>query len=115
MTQKVLTVLLLLTGEILTILIELFYARSAGKEISTKYSLFSYLGIFIAGVFLIQGYRIGQSAFNNIWVIVAVSLTSILVVEPILAMVIFSDKPTLGSIIGFTLGLIGMVCSLTIK
>jgi len=68
--------------------------------------------IALAGGFLIAGYMLGFNAFKNIWIVSVASITSILIVEPILAWTIFHQIPTIGTIIGFILGAIGLFLSI---
>jgi hypothetical protein len=68
--------------------------------------------IVFAGVFLIVGYMMGFSAFKNIWIVSVASITSILIIEPILAYTVFQQLPTKGAIIGLILGILGFISSM---
>jgi drug/metabolite transporter (DMT)-like permease len=55
---------------------------------------------------------LGYRAFKNIWIVSAILVTSILVVEPTLAWFLFKEIPTLGASIGIGLGVIGLIVAL---
>ncbi|HEV8601288.1 MAG TPA: hypothetical protein VGQ87_01680 [Patescibacteria group bacterium] len=69
----------------------------------------------LTGAFLISGYLLGIKAFQNIWIVSVISITSILILEPILAYSIFRQMPTRGALIGLTLGALGFASALLIK
>jgi hypothetical protein len=71
-----------------------------------------FLVMVIAGGFLIAGYMLGFRAFKNIWVVSVISITSILVIEPILAYAVFRQMPTTGAIVGFVFGVLGAIAAL---
>jgi hypothetical protein len=108
--QKVAVLLLLFIGEALTIYAEIAGAKS--QQLANQPVLqifFKMFSIFcLAGVFLISGYAFGFKVFKNIWVVSAASITSILIIEPIVAWTIFHQLPTTGAIVGFVLGAIGL-------
>ena len=68
----------------------------------------AFLIIAIAGGTVLFGYMLGINVFKNIWVVSVISITSILLMEPILAWVFFKQIPTPGAIVGFILGAIGL-------
>jgi hypothetical protein len=111
---KILAVLLLIIGESLSIYAEMVSARSV--NLSKNPLLFVFLKMFlmmtVAGGFLLLGYILGFGAFKNIWIVSVASITSILVVEPILAWTMFRQIPTIGAIIGLALGVIGFVVAM---
>ncbi len=74
-----------------------------------------FLLITLAGGFLILGYMLGFKFFKNIWIVNAASITSILIVEPIIAWTIFHQLPTKGAIIGFFLGAVDLFLSIFLK
>jgi hypothetical protein len=112
--SKILVLVLLFFGEALAIYAEMIGARS--NHISTQpfFQIFlkMFLLITLAGGFLIAGYMLGFNAFKNIWIVSVISITAILIAEPILAWTIFQQTPTTGAIIGFILGAIGLLISL---
>lgn len=108
--SKILVLVLLFVGEALAIYAEMVGAKS--NAIASQPFLQIFLKMFLlfalAGGFLIAGYMLGFNAFKNIWIVSAVSITSILIVEPILAWTIFHQVPTAGAIGGFVLGAVGL-------
>jgi hypothetical protein len=112
--SKILVLILLFAGEALSIYAEMVGARS--NHIASQPFLQIFLKMFLlitlAGGFLIAGYMLGFGAFKNIWIVSVASITSILIVEPILAWTIFHQVPTIGAIIGFVLGVIGLFLSI---
>lgn len=112
--MKVLVLALLFIGEALSIYAEIVGARSNSVASSSFLQIFlkMFLLITLAGGFLIAGYMLGFNAFKNIWIVSVASITSILIVEPILAWAIFHQVPTVGAIVGFILGAIGLFLSI---
>jgi hypothetical protein len=111
--SKILVVALLVAGESLSIYAEMIGARNnqiAAQPI-LRIFLLMFLLITIAGGFLIAGYMLGFNAFKNIWIVSAVSITSILIVEPILAWTVFQQLPTTVAVIGLVLGVVGLIAS----
>ena len=112
--SKILVILLIVVGEILTIYAEMAGART--HQVTSQPFLQIFLKMFllfaVAGGFLIAGYMLGFSAFQNIWIVSAVSITSILIIEPILAWIVFKQLPTTGALIGFILGAVGLFVSI---
>jgi hypothetical protein len=114
--SKILAILLLFIGESIAIYSEMIAAKT--YSVNSKPFLQIFLKMFLvailAGGFLIVGYMLGFSAFKNIWIVSVTSITSILIMEPILAYTIFHQLPTKGAIIGFILGVLGFVASILI-
>ncbi len=113
--QKIITILLLVFGEALAIYAELYAAK---KNISVfDKALFTnmFLLMALAGGALIAGYMLGYKCFSNVWVVIALSIGSIVVIEPVIAYLLFKELPTKGAMIGVVLGLVGMVSSALIK
>ena len=106
MNLKIIGIILLVVGEALSIYIELSLARKPTN-------IFGMTIIFIAATaFLLYGYIISYSAFRNIWIVSVISITSILIIEPILAYLIFRELPTRGASIGLIFGTLGFISSL---
>lgn len=106
--------LLLIMGEFLTIYAEIAGAKSTQSSQSIMtWSNFGWAGLVVLGsILLLIGYGMGQLAFKNIWTVYAISVTTILIVEPILAYLIFRDLPGRGSTIGAILGGTGLLVTL---
>ena len=112
--SKILVLVLIFLGEILAIYAEMVGAKTNHLTSQPFWQTFlkMFLLITLAGGILIAGYMLGINAFKNIWVVSVVSITSILLVEPILAWTIFHQVPTVGAVLGFILGAIGLFLSL---
>ena len=112
--SKILVLILLFLGEGLSIYAEMIGARSnyIASQPFLQIFLKMFLIITLAGGFLIAGYMLGLSAFKNIWIVSVASITFIIIIEPILAWTIFKQIPTIGAIIGFVLGVIGLFVAL---
>ena len=111
---KILVLLLIFAGEGLAIYAEMIGARDNNIATQSFLNIFlkMFLVIAVAGAFLIAGYMLGFNSFKNIWIVSVISITSILIIEPILAWTIFGQTPTPGAIIGFSLGTIGLFISI---
>ena len=106
MNQKLLAIILLIIGEAISIYIELILAKG-NKNIL----LLSLIFIF-ATPFLLYGYILGYQSFQNIWVVSVISITSILIIEPVLCWIIFKELPSRGAIIGLIFGSLGFISTI---
>lgn len=110
LTVKIVAVAAIFVGEALSIIAELIASRQFGKaggDVTMLLPMF--VLISVGGVLLVFGYALGYMHLKNIWIIVAISVGAILVVEPVLAFILFRDVPTAGSLVGLTLGALGTV------
>ena len=98
---QIFSVLAMLLGESLCIVSEVMMARRYSWSIT-------FLLITLAGAPLLWAYRYGYAAFRNIWVVMVVSMVSILVAEP-LVILFFFEIPTRGAMMGFCCGVNGFV------
>ena len=111
MSIKVLSILLLFLGEGFAIYAEMIAARNlnlVGRPFLSTF-LKMFFVIIIAGGFLIAGYMLGFKSFQNIWIVSAASITSILIIEPILAWTIFQQLPTKGALLGLIFGVLSQI------
>lgn len=115
MTEKALALVLLLGGELLTISLELLAARSARRPLAMGSTALAFAGMALAGVALFYSYRLGYRVFDNIWIVMVLSIASITVIEPVAAFLLFSESPSRGAALGFVLGVSGMGCALLWK
>lgn len=108
--SQILVLILIFLGETLSIYAEMIGARTLTNSF---WQVFFKMFIIItfAGAMLIVGYMLGFQAFKNIWIVSVISIGAILIVEPILAYTIFQQLPTTGALIGFILGIIGIICA----
>lgn len=99
-------------GEALMIFAEMWGAKQF--QLSGFWNIFWKMLIVQAtgGAMLVTGYLWGYAGFKNIWIISAVSITSILLIEPILAFLIFHEIPTKGAGVGLILGAVGLSLAL---
>jgi hypothetical protein len=104
---------MLFLGEALSVYAEMLAAQTHEANTHSFLSIFSKatLAIAFAGAFLIAGYMIGYKGFKNIWIVSALSITSILIMEPLLAYLLFKQLPTKGAALGLGLGALGFIAS----
>lgn len=106
---KTLGIFLVFLGELFAIYAETF---------AVKYGFLSngywrmFLIMTLGGLFLITGYLLGYKGFNNLWIITVISIATLLIAEPLIIVTIFNQIPTTGALIGFILGIIGLICSI---
>lgn len=62
-----------------------------------------------AGLCLLGAYWLGYVAVGDIWIVTVVSVTSLLLLEPIVVWSLFHEAPGRGALIGFVLGALGML------
>ena len=87
---NVLVVLLIFVGEAFAIYAEMAAARAHANDVSiARISIQSFILILVAGSLLIAGYMFGLQSFKNIWIVSVTSVTSILIIEPVLAWTFF--------------------------
>ena len=109
--------MLLFLGEGFAIYAEMIAARNlnlVGRPFLSTF-LKMFFVIIIAGGFLIAGYMLGFKSFQNIWIVSAASITSILIIEPILAWAIFQQIPTKGALLGLIFGAAGFLSAILIS
>ena len=68
--------------------------------------------VTIGAWLLLFAYAFGYQNVKNIWIVSAMAVTSILIIEPILAWVFFHQIPTKGSLLGLVLGAIGLITTI---
>ncbi len=111
---QIIVLALVFIGEALSIYAEMLGARTHYATNQPFFQIFlkMFLIITIGGGFLIAGYILGYSAFKNIWIVSVTSITSILIVEPILAYAFFQQMPTTGAIVGLIFGVLGFISAI---
>lgn len=111
----VIAIILLVVGEVVTIYAELAAAKlSDTGSIPIAGLIKPSVLIAFAGVCLIVAYWMGYHVVGNIWVVTIASLTSILVLEPIVVFAMFNEIPSRGAIIGFIFGALGFIAAITL-
>lgn len=106
MNQKLIAILLLIIGEAISIYVELILAKGNRNILSMS------LIFILATPFLLYGYMLGYSVFKNIWVVSVISITSILIIEPVLAYSIFKELPSKGALLGLIFGALGFISTI---
>ncbi|MBV9159561.1 MAG: hypothetical protein JO019_03125 [Candidatus Kaiserbacteria bacterium] len=111
---KAVALVLIFFGEALLIAVELIASKRGVVSISEGGAFYSlvFLAIVIAGVALVGGYMLGYANLKNIWIIVVISIGSILIVEPFMTALVFREAPTLGAGVGLVLGAAGIISAL---
>ncbi|NOS67128.1 MAG: hypothetical protein HOO67_02070 [Candidatus Peribacteraceae bacterium] len=111
---KILVLLLIFLGEFFVIYAEIrasntysLPGQSFGRVFLAMFPVF-----LVGGALLMSGYILGYRAFQNIWIVTAISITSVLVVEPLLAFTIFQQVPTRGAWLGLGFGTAGLLSAL---
>ncbi len=107
---KVTALLLIFLGESFAIYAEIRGAHTFSIMNESFLSVFvKMFPMFVLGAAcLISGYILGYRAFQNIWIVSVISVTSILLVEPTLSYLIFHQFPTRGAWIGLACGVMGL-------
>lgn len=111
--MQLVPLLLIFFGESLAIYAEIV----AAKHIQTFNTTLVEMSIVmaVAGVMLVAGYMFGVKYLQNIWVVGAVSIASIIIMEPLITYTLFRELPTKGALIGLMLGFCGLLSALFIK
>lgn len=113
--NQLITGLALFFGEALIIGAEMWAAKYFNSAKPWAVTLPAF-GVSVVGVaLLVYGYSFGYQAFKNIWIVVALSVAGILVVEPLVALFLFREVPTTGAFIALVLGVVGIVVSIIVK
>lgn len=110
---RILVIVLIFFGEAVYIYAEMLGAKGNDLVSRPFFQLFlkSFLIIMVSGGCVLLGYMLGIKAFKNIWVISVLSVTSILIAEPIMAWIFFKQLPTIGGGVGFILGGLGLIAA----
>jgi len=112
--QKLLPISIIFLGEVTAILAEIYGAKFYSMPGSSFAKIFFKLlpVIIIAGILLLGGYMLGLKTFKNIWIVSVISITSILIAEPIIDYTVTKQLPTKGALIGLIFGVLGFISAL---
>jgi hypothetical protein len=112
--DKLFGILVLISGEVITIGAEIYGAKYFGLEFGNFKTVFwkLVLPMTFGGFLLLTGYMLSMQSFKNIWVVTVISISSIIIAEPILNYAITHQSPTRGALIGFILGALGLLATL---
>lgn len=107
---KIIGLLCVIAGEFLSIYGEMIGSKYgwANSSLLIKPAIFMIIGWLT----LLFGYMLAYAGFKNIWVVTVVSITAILILEPLLARLFFHEIPTTGSVIGFACGVVWMLATI---
>ncbi len=113
---KILTSIALLLGEVFIIGAEMWATKNF-ETLAKSWSIIltAFLISVVGVIFLVYGYIYGYQAFKNIWIVTALSVAGILIVEPIIAWFLFHEVPTVGASIGLLCGVLGLLATVFIK
>lgn len=112
--MKIVAVLCLVLGEALAIFAEMMSAKLYAGEGSHPYwpiFIKAFIVVTFAGGFLITGYMLGAKSFKSIWVVIALSITPILIIEPIFGYTLFGTLPSRGALVGLIFGALGFIAT----
>ena len=113
--MKFFIILLIYLGEALIIGSEVITAKFAlVKHASTPFLTLAILIAAIGSAMTVLGYFVGIKIFKSIWVITIICLTSIIILEPFIIYFLTGELPGRGALIGFVLGTLGFVATLTL-
>jgi hypothetical protein len=104
--DKAISLLLIFIGELLAVYSEMYIIKYG---IDIKHLLWVVFTITIAGIPLLAGYYLGYKAFSNAWPIAVASISSIVLVEPPLILLMTGSLPTASHIVGFLLATLGLI------
>ncbi len=110
---KIFPLILLFVGESLAIYAEVIAARNISNFSNTFWR--AAILVTVGGLLLVLGYMLGIKQWQNIWIVGVVSITSIVIMEPIITYGVFQEIPTRGVLIGFILGILGLLSVVFIK
>lgn len=102
---------LIFFGELLVIYSEQIGSKLYGLQSYSFGVAFAYALVpAVAGaLLLVVGYMLGLKFHQNIWAVTALSLSSILIVEPLFNYFFIGHIPELGSTVGFIFGVMGIL------
>lgn len=113
--NQIITATALFFGEALIIGAEMWAAKFFNSEKPSSVILPAVAVSVVGACLLVYGYTFGYQAFKNIWIVTAISITGILVVEPLVAWILFREIPTTGAFIALILGIIGVITSVVVE
>lgn len=103
---------LMVLGEFCIIYSEVAVARLAQAGSTSWETLtFPVLLACFSGLCLMAAYWLGYRAVGDIWLVTVVSVTSLLMLEPLVIWSMFHEMPGRGEMIGFCLGALGLVAA----
>lgn len=113
--KQLIAVCALFLGEVFIIGAEMWAAKNFNLEKPFVVFIPAFIISVIGILLLIYGYTFGYLYLKNIWIVTAISIAGILLVEPFVAWLLFHEAPTLGAVIALVLGIIGIFTALFVK
>lgn len=106
---------LMVLGEFFAIYSEVVTARLAQTG-SSSWEVFMLPVVLMtfAGFCLLGAYWLGYVVVGDIWIVTVISVTSLLLLEPIVVWYLFHEAPGRGALIGFCLGALGMLSTVVL-
>ena len=114
MAMKFFVIAIVFLGEALIIFSEMRGARTYSLHETSFVKIFlgAALLAMVGSAFTVGGYMLGLQSFRNIWIVSAVAVTSIVILEPVMAYTVVGQLPTPGALAGFGFGTVGLICAL---
>ncbi len=111
--MRILSIVLIFIGESIAIYAEVFSSKLMINSQNILWGIFTKsLSLMIIGcILLLFGYILGTRSFHSIWIVSVISITSILIAEPILNYIIFQELPARGALIGLIFGILGFIAT----
>ena len=107
--SKVLAIAILSLGEFLVVYAEMVVAKLPSLHGASTVVFWKIaICMIIGSCALLGGYYSGYKSFQNIWIVTALSIVLVLIVEPVLAYTFFHELPGRGATIGLLLGAMGL-------
>jgi len=104
---------LIIVGELLTILAELGAIKMEELGFGFWLPVVLMTGLYcLSGCCLLPAYALSERVFHSTWTTAALTIGAVLILEPLIIMLFFSEAPSLSSLIGFIFGVLGLGNSL---
>ena len=112
--SKLVPILIIFAGETIAIYAEIFAAREYNNGSNSFAAVFFKVVplIIIGAAVLLIGYMLGLAKFKNIWIVSAISVTSIFFLEPIIGYTVTGQLPTRGALLGLIFAALGFGAAL---
>jgi hypothetical protein len=100
MIYKMTSIILMFLWEFLIIYAENYAAKYSSISWSVEQWVLIVTLVVVSGLMLVFAYKTWYQAFENIRVVVAISVGSIVIVEPLVSRYMFQEIPHIGALIG---------------
>lgn len=112
--MKIITLLLIFLGEMAMVYAEIRAARlfTASQQSFVHVFFKLFIVMAVGGGLVVAGYMAGLKVFKNIWIVSVTSITSILLIEPVMNYFVVGQLPTRGALIGLILGVCGLLSAI---